>query len=264
MARPVDRSAESRSPRNPLRLGAAVLALAAIGVLATTWLSSTERADRSLATGDLLVVNDAGPVRIRALDQLEVEPGDPAPAGVVVRTSSSWLLRAPVIEVVERDGTAAVRVRCQTRLPCRSAVEIFAPSSMAISVVAAEHQVQVDRFDGALSIFAGDGGVALGSVQGSVSVVSGGPVVGRSLGPSQLTVDVVDDDVSLTYLDSPTVLSVVGGEGSVEIDVPSTDYFVDAVSPASTIEIDSDPESERRITVRSDGAVSIRPTSGSG
>jgi len=122
--------------------------------------------------------------------------------------------------------------------------------------------VQVDNFDGALSIFAGEEGVVLGSVSGSTSIVSDGPVRGGTLGPTELTIEVVDDPVELTYIDPPMLLSVSAGTRGVLISVPTDeDYLIDAEAPVVTIGIDSTESSERLISVRAGGTVSIDATS---
>lgn len=240
-------------------------AIAAVGlvvmlVFGTTWLASGRDGVHTIgATSELLIVNDAGPVRVRALDSYDGEPQAVVDGGLIVRTAESWLLREPKVEQLTEGDGSVFRVTCPSRLPCRASIEVFVPSGVALSIVAADDLVQVDAFDGAMSIFAGDGGVVLGSVAGSVSITSTGPVTGARLGPAQLTVDVLDEDVSLTYLDPPTVLAVLGGAGDVTIELPADEeYEIDAGGAETVVGIESETAADRLVSVRSEGTVSIQ------
>lgn len=253
-----------------LTLGFVVLA-----VFASSWLARTDRSITTFeAAGTVLIVNDAGPVRVRSLQALGaaddgVEVGGDtsgvtavATDGVVVRSSDSWLIRRPVVESLSQDGGLVVRVTCPGRLPCRASLEVFVAGGVELTVIAASDMVEVDSFDGALLVVSGDEGVVLGSVAGSVSVISDGPVRGSSLGPTELTIDVVDDEVEIAYLDVPTVLAVSGGAGTISIEVPGdADYAVDIEAASQNVTVDVDDLSERRVSVRSSGAVAVTTTS---
>lgn len=241
------------------RRGVALVAVVALCVLGSTWLASSRTGVYDVgATGELLIVNDAGPVRVRSLDAYDGAPEDLAAGGVLVRSAESWLLRGPKIEQLTEGDASAFRITCPSRLPCRASIEVFVPHGVDLSIVAANDVVQIDSFDGAMSVFAGEGGVTLGSVTGSVSIVSEGPVQGTSLGPSELTVDVVDADVSLTYLEAPTILAVVSGDGDVVIELPMNESYALAVEAGeSVLGLVSDPSSDRLVSIRSAGSVSI-------
>ena len=250
-----------------------VLGAVLLVVAASSWLARSSRSTTSFdAAGTVLIVNDAGPVRVRSLAALGVDvdgvedasddSGAAAIAArsVVVRSADSWLLRRPVVESLFQDGGLVVRVTCPGRFPCRSSLEVFVDDGVELTVVAASDMVEVDAFDGALLVVSGDEGVVLGSVSGSVSVVSDGPVRGWTLGPSELTIDVVDDIVDIAYLDAPTVLAVNGGEGKISIEVPGdVDYAVDIEAPTQDVLVDIDDLSEQRVSVRSNGSVVVRP-----
>ncbi len=250
-----------------------MLGVIVLVVAASSWLARSSRSITGFeAAGTVLIVNDAGPVRVRSLaslgadvDGVEAASDDSGAAaiaagGLVVRSSDSWLLRRPVVESLFEDGGLVVRVTCPGRLPCRASLEIFVADGVELTVVAASDMVEVDSFDGSLLVFSGDEGVVLGSVSGSVSVVSDGPVRGSSLGPSELTVDVVDDLVEIAYLDAPTVLAVNGGAGAISIELPGdVDYAVDIEAPAPDVSVDVDDLSERRVSVRSSGPVVVSP-----
>lgn len=233
--------------------------LIALLVFGTTWFASERSGVHELGdVAEVLIINDAGPVRIRSLDSLDGEVDAITSGGVVIRSAESWLLQGPDIEQQVTGAAGVFRLTCPGRMPCRASVEIFVPSGVAVSIVAANDQVSVDSFDGALTIFAGDGGVQLGSVAGSVSITTSGPVDGVTLGPTELTVDVVDDHVSLSYLDAPTVVAVLGGEGDVTIELPpGEDYAIDAEGAATSLGIESDLTADRFVSVRSSGSVSI-------
>ena len=247
------------APAQWRRLGAGLVGLIVLLVFGTTWLASDRSGVHELGvSSELLIVNDAGAVRVRSLDSYDGEEVGEVNGGAIVRTAESWLLRGPLIEQLIDGDSSAFRMTCPSRFPCRATLEVFVPDGVALSIVAADDLVQVDAFNGSMSIFAGDGGVVLGTVTGSVSIISDGPVTGTSLGPAELSVDVVDDDVSLTFLDSPTVLAVLGGEGSVTIEVPpGDDYAIDAEGVETEISIETEPTSDRLISVRSAGSVSI-------
>lgn len=250
-------SDRQRSPW-PRRGLAAVVLIASI-VLGSTWFSSSSSEVVAIGANDtLLIVNDAGPVRVRSLESYDDDAA--MVDGGMVRVSQSWLLGAPEIEVLNGATGSALRATCPSRFPCRVSLEVFVPDGVELSIVAANDQVQIDAFSGAMSVFAGDGGAMLGDVSGSVSVVSAGPVSGASLGPDELTVEVIDSSVSLVYLDAPTVLSVVGGRADVSIELPPRQAFAVAVDAATVdLAIESDAEAERTVTVQSAGSVSIGP-----
>ncbi len=242
-----------------------LLTLIALLVLGTTWFASSRQTVETFADADrILLINDAGPVRVRSVASFDGVPDEGAldeaavSAGVIVRLSQSWLVRGPLLESEADGDSLVVRATCQTRFPCRAALEIFVPAGVQLSVVAAGDMVEIDTFDGALSVFAGEGGVALGSVVGSVSIVSDGPVIGGTLGPAELTIEVVDDIVDLSFIDPPMLLSVSAGTRDVRIDLPAAeDYLIDATAPELEIGVESNESSERLISVRSDGSVSI-------
>lgn len=244
------------------RRGVIALGLLVTVVFGTTWLASSRTAIHDVGTtSELIIINDAGPVRVRSLTDYDGADGELGSGGAVIRTSESWLLRGPKVEMLTEGNTSAFRITCPNRLPCRATAEVFVPSGVSLSIVAANDVVEVDSFSGAMSIFAGEGGVALGAVDGSVSIASEGPVNGATLGPSQLTVEVVDGDVSLRYEDAPTVLAIVGGEGDILVELPpNEDYAIDVQAETVEQEIESDAEAERLVSVRSRGAVSVRPT----
>lgn len=240
-------------------------------LFASSWLAGSSRVVEAFGpVDDAFVVSDAGPVRIRSWSTVDetvlAELGDAAEGSdlerdVVVRATTSALVRRPQLESLREGGGLVFRSTCDTRLPCRSALEVFVPDGMELTVVATSDMVQVDSFEGALLVFAGDAGVALGSVAGSVSVVSGGPVQGSTLGPAELTVEVVDASVQLTYLDVPEVLAVSAGSGPVTIELPSeAAYAADIRADDVAVSVDVDDQSERLVSVDTEGRVIIEPT----
>lgn len=249
-------------PRRWRWMVSVALGCVVLGVLGTTWLASSRSEVHDLGTGnELLIINDAGPVRVRSLESYDGPAVDLEQGSLLARTSESWLLRSPSIEQLTTDDAAAFRVTCTGRLPCRASVEVFVPIGIELSIVAANDIVQVDSFRGAMSVFAGEGGVALGEVDGSVRIVSDGPVQGSNLGPSALSVNVVDDDVTLSYVDAPSLMSIVSGAGAIVIEVPSgNDYAVAVEATQADIGIESDPDADHLLSVQSEGPVSIQAT----
>lgn len=249
----------------------ALVGLLVLTVFASVWLGSSSRSVETFdPVGAVFVVSDAGSVRIRSWsaveDSVRAELADTVEdrideGGVVVRASDSWLVRRPDFESLRQGSELVVRSRCDTRFPCRSTLEVFVPDGIELTVVAASDMVQVDSFDGRLLVFAGDEGVVLGSVAGSASVVSRGPVRGSTLGPRELTVDAVDDPVQLTYLDVPDVVAVTAGAGSVTIELPSTAaYAMDIRAVDASISVDADGDSGRLVSIETEGRVVVEPT----
>lgn len=265
---------EAKPWRRRLLIGAGLIL---VTVLATSWLASSAREVEALGpAASVLVISDAGPVRVRSLasgdeavaadlaaaladsnDSAVVELG----SEIIVRSTGSWLLRRPVVESLTRDGELVVRSTCPSVLPCRNSLEVFVPAGVELTVVAGSDHVQVDSFDGALLVLAGDEGVSLGSVSGSVSVVSDGPVEGATLGPTELTIEVVDDPVRLTYLDVPGLLAVTATDAPVTIELPAEmSYAIDVEADDVTIAVDADDLAEARVSIRSGGPVVVEPS----
>ena len=265
---------EGGSWRRRLLIG---LGLVLLIVVATGWLASSARTVEVQAQAEsILVINDAGPVRIRsgpsvdeaaAADLSDDVPSEGGAAGsidlsgVVVRSTSSWLLRQPDIESLSRGGELVVRATCPSVLPCRVSLEVFVPLGIELTVVAANDLVQIDSFDGSLLAFTGDEGVSLGSVTGSVSVVSEGPVRGTTLGPAELTIEAIDDPVQLTYLDVPTVLAITAVNAPVTVELPAdASYAIDAEGDDVSVGVDADDLADQRVSIRTGGRVIVEPT----
>lgn len=238
-----------------------LVAFLAVAFLASLWFAASATETLSLDRAEsVLIINDAGPVRIRSLDALGEGPDATSGNGPAVRIMQSWLVSRPEVESLASDGASVIRVSCPGRFPCRAALEVFVPEGIELSVVAAEDVIQVDTFRGELALFAGDGGVSLGSVSGSVNIVSTGSVEGVMLGPAALTVDVVDGPVDLRYLDPPTLLSVVGEGAAVSVELPQIESYDIAIeAPDIDLAIESDSSAGRRVVVRTGGSVSIGP-----
>jgi hypothetical protein len=110
--------------------------------------------------------------------------------------------------------------------------------------------VDVDQFDGKLTVFSSKGGVALGPLSGSVRVVSNGPVTGAGLETDLLDVS-SSEDVDLWFGGDVVDhrLQIVSSEGDER-----------AISDeAIRIEIATDGEAASSVAIRTDGEVYLRP-----
>lgn len=227
----------------------AVVVVVALAFGATGWFDRSRSEQLGLeAAGGVVIVNDAGPVTIRS------RPADGS--GVVVTHHDSWLWSGPVIEAQVESDTAVVRVRCRSWTPCRSSVEVSVPDGRSVSVTSLEG-VDVGRFEGALEIFAGDDGVVAGPVLGSLRVLTTGPILANALEATD--VDLFSSaGITLGFERSPDRLSIVGSTEPITVDLPNQRFRVEIDSPEpAVVELRTSETSDRRISVRSDGPITL-------
>ncbi len=212
----------------------------------------------------LTVVNDAGPVRIsrferQSLDDPLFDENGVISDGPQVLHVDSFLVSGPSVESDVDGSEMVVRVRCETRMPCRSRIEVVVPDGIAVLVVAPNGPVQVDGFVGELSIFSGDGGVVLGPVDGSARVVTQGDVIGSGLDADDIEVASIAGVVDLEFATLPTALTVRGSEEEVLIELPVRRIQIDAQTSAGEPLIDArtTDRGDRKVVVRSDGPISV-------
>lgn len=204
----------------------------------------------------ILLVNDAGPIRIRSTPDGSMNAG--------LTRYDSWLLDRPRLEV-ETDTTStsnevAVRITCQRTFGCRSSTELSVPAGIELVVVATAGMVEVDRFDGALTVYASDDGLVLGPVGGSLRIVSAGPVRGNDLVTEEIDLLVADDRVELGFVTAPSAISIEAGVEPVVVALPTDEPYridVDTGAGAQRVDVVSDPDAERVVVIRSLGPVSV-------
>lgn len=265
MVSSVPRTAPGRRPKDRRRwpwFFIVPLVLVALAVGMTAWFDRSAVGEDELgAPTRLLVVNDAGPVRVRsALIGSETE--DVPPNSVTIRRHDSWLLERPELEIqpqVTPESTAVARVSCSTRFPCRSVVEVFVPDGIDLVVVSTEGLAEVDRFDGSITVYSSGGGAMLGPLRGSARIVSDGPVQGFDLALTDVNVLAADADVDLEFAESPMGLTVEAGIGDVDLVVPRGRFQVEVAPESSAIlvEIPTNLVSERVIVIQTEGAVTL-------
>lgn len=195
-------------------------------MLALGWFDRSETATVDLgAPTRMLVINMAGPVRVTTGPTASVTHRD------------SWMLQRPEVSSSVRDTETAVRARCETRTPCRSALEVVAPPSVELVIVASD-TVSVDRFDGELTVLADESAVALGPVSGSARVVAGGDVTGSALRVESFDASTLGDSVAVSFESEPATVFVSGGRERVELTLPPS---LDGVAEAE-VGVDSTGE----------------------
>lgn len=170
----------------------------------------------------MLVVNMAGPVRVTTGPTASVTHRD------------SWMLRRPEVSASSRDTESVVRVRCETRTPCRSSLEVVAPPSVEL-VVVSSGTVSVERFDGELTVLADESAVALGPVSGSARVVAGGDITGSAMRVDSFDASTLGSVVSVTFDTEPATVFVGGADERVELTLPAADDG----TPEADVSVDS-------------------------
>ncbi len=252
------RQLRSTEGKGRLRLLAIPLVLVGLAFGASGWFDRS--AEETVDLGPvrrLVVVNDAGPIRIRANT-------DDDPAGVATLVHfDSWLVKRPLVEIdvgsFEGQAAAVARVTCQTRFPCRSSVELAVPNGIEIVVVSTQGVVEVGRFDGSLTVYAAGRGAVLGPLKGTVRVVSDGPVQGFNLRVEKISVSVAAGEVDLSFASPPDELDVVAAAEPVSILVPTNRFQLDVSTTSEEVLLDirTSERSDRTIVVESEGPVSV-------
>lgn len=207
-----------------------------------TWIDRSDITTIELGTPSrIIVVSSAGPVRVTQGAISEVTHRD------------SWVFGRPIVEIEGQGSDILVRVVCEGWAPCRSSIDLQVTGTPELLVMA-EGFVDIDRFDGKLTVFSGNNGVALGPVSGSVRVVSGDSVTGAGLETSLLDVS-TDGDINLWFGD-------VREEYRVQIlDSEGAERRVD--NGDVSVSIATNGEAERSVALKTDGEVHIfqRPDS---
>lgn len=227
-----DRDEQHRGARRRRWLVPAVL-----GVLLLAMFGRFDRSEQEtieLGTPSrIIVINNAGPVSIRQGPVSKVTHRD------------SWAFGQPTFEIEVRESDILIRVLCNGPMPCRSSISLEVTGSPDLLIMA-EGFVDVDQFDGKLTVFSSKGGVALGPISGSVRVVSNGPVTGAGLMTNLLDVS-SSSDVDLWF-----------GRDVVEhrLQIVSSDGDERTIEDeAIKVEIAIDGEADSSVAIRTDGEV---------
>ncbi len=183
----------------------------------------------------IVVISEAGPVRVSQGPVSQVTHRD------------SWAFSRPEVEIEARQSDILIRITCGSLMPCRSSIDLEVTGAPDLLIVA-DGFVDVDRFDGKLTVLSADGGVALGAVSGSVRVGANDSVTGAGIQTELLDIS-SSGDVQLWFGGEIVQhrIQVLSSDGEVR---PTSDETV-------TIEISSDGDAERSVAIRSDGEVSL-------
>ncbi len=231
-----DLDERNRGPRRPRWLVPAVLVVVLLALLGRFNRSQQETIELGTPSR-IIVINNAGPITIRQGPVSKVTHRD------------SWAFGQPTFEIEVDESDILIRVMCTSRTPCRSSVSLEVTGAPDLLVMA-DGFVDVDQFDGKLTVFSSKGGVALGPLSGSVRVVSNGPVTGAGLETDLLDVS-SSEDVDLWFGGDVVDhrLQIVSSEGDER-----------AISDeAIRIEIATDGEAASSVAIRTDGEVYLRP-----
>ena len=223
-----------------------------LAVAGSGWFDRSAEETLDLATpARVLLVNDAGPVRVRSHDA--------ADGGASLTYRDSWLVRRPTLEQETGIEGAVIRLTCATWLPCRSSTELSVPAGTEVVVVSSVGLVEVGDFDGVISVFSTGEGVALGAVSGSIRIVSEGSVEGFSLTADAVEVLVSEGDAHLRFARSPSELAIAADQGAAQVSVPNQRFVVDAVSTSADVTLDlrQSETADRVIVIRAAGPVVI-------
>ncbi|MEZ5342602.1 MAG: hypothetical protein R2706_14490 [Acidimicrobiales bacterium] len=202
------------------------------------------------AVGRVLIVTSAGPI--------EVASGD---TNTLTR-NESWLFSPPQVESASDDDEVVIRVTCEGRMPCRSALTLTVMPGTEVVVIATGGTVLATGLAGDVTIYDGYGDTVLGALSGSVKVVSDrGRVAGSGLSVSELDVSTVSSEVALSFTALPERVLVVTGREATRIRLPEGDVVLAITSPEElqNIEVEPTAGASSALTIRSDGPVSITP-----
>lgn len=215
-----------------------VLVLGSLVVL-FGWFDQSKTETVELGTPSrIVIINTAGPVRIYQGETSTIQRRD------------SWVLSEPTFDVAIDGGDVLIRVVCNGWTPCRSSIDLQITGAPDVLVVA-EGFVDVESFDGKLTIFSSKDGVALGPVGGSVRVVSTSDVVGYGLRTELLDVSAVDD-VDLTFGNSDDAHRI--------LIVDLNDEVRSLDEESVNIELESDGDAQRSVAIRAGGDIELHPT----
>lgn len=207
-----------------------------------TWMDRSDMTTIELGTPSrIIIVSSAGPVRVTQGPISEVTHRD------------SWVLGRPIVEIEGQGSDILVRVVCEGWAPCRSSIDLQVTGTPELLIMA-EGFVNVDRFDGNLTVFSGKDGVALGPISGSVRVISAASVTGAGLETSLLDVS-TEGDIDLWFGDVRQEYRVqILDSSGVERRVNNEDV---------SVSIATNGEAERSVALKTDGEVHLfqRPDS---
>lgn len=186
-------------------------------------------------------------------------------AGVDVDRRWTWSMKEPSVQTRQVGDRLVVSSSCpfSPGLPCTGRVQLAVPSDVAVLGGSSDGHLLLSDLTGPLDVHNADGGVELRDVSGPLRLsTSDGSVRAEGLTSDRVTVDTSDGSVQLSFAKAPTTVRASTSDGSLEIVVPKdgTAYAVTvSVSDGSqSVDVPTDPESARRISVRtSDGSVRI-------
>ncbi len=203
------------------------------------WFDRSEETTVELGTPSrIIVINDAGPV--------SVSQGDVS----AVTRRDSWVLAQPSAQIEVQESDILIRVLCPGRTPCRSAIDLQVTGAPDL-VIIADGFVDIDRYEGKLTVFSTRDGVALGPLRGSVRVVANDSVTGAGLDTDLLDIS-AGGDVDLWFDRRARRFRVqILGEDGVERELTPRSLDVD-------IGIEVEGGADRSIAIRTNGDVRLR------
>ncbi len=248
-----------RGPAGPVRvLWRVFAAVLVIGALAggtynlITLLAHEEHTEVSVHPAGVRAVDvrsSAGSVRIEAGDVPEIE----------VTAEISDGLRATGESQRVVDGVLQLRATCPNFGSdwCRVDYTVIVPADVDVTVRADDGSVDVVGVTGAVDVDNDNGSIDLVDLTGPVAVANDNGRI-TAVGLASATVDADNDNgrIELTFVDPPQTVVGSNDNGSIEVVVPDAgvayDVALQSDNGSTTIEVPTDPDSPRTITLQTD------------
>jgi hypothetical protein len=224
-----------------LLLGGLVFAVA-WSALWTLGRSRDSRTEAFSAPIDRLVVEDVN-------GRVSLEAG----TATELTVEREWLFGgAPVVEMVEADGTLRISADCGAF--CRTHVTGVAPANAELVVRTGAGDIVVRDFEGGVDLNTSAGDVTVSSISGPAVLRSDAGFIHGDVSDGDVDAQTSAGGIDLDVLGGFSRISAVSNAGSVVLTVPDDVYRVDAGTSAGSTEVDvaDDPDATRVIIAHSD------------
>lgn len=174
---------------------------------------------------------------------------------VVIHRTLKWAFSEPQIHETWTDGVLNINPSCGSvvsTFDCSVSYAILVPSDVIVEVTASTGDIDIDNFQGSLSLSVSTGDITVMNYQGSLSAMaSTGDITGADLRSANITASTSMGDVLLRCSEAPSSITAKTTMGDVDITVPSGDAYQVTTSTNTgdeTIGVTRDDYSERIIT----------------
>jgi len=240
------------STKQRIIAAAVVLVAVAVGWQVLTIVIRTERSATRVYSEPITVVQ-----LLSASGEVTIDPA-PANAPVEVRTSSTYTFRAPSMvqrvdgnRLVLEDSCGGFRIG-----KCKVDFRIVAPPGVSIEAKTYNAGLTAIGVKGDLRLESNNGRIRVEDVYGRLNLTTiNGEIVGTKLQSFEVQSKTGNGELSLDFAASPTNVDAVSVNGSVTVEVPKRDSYkvlADTGNGQTVIDVDTDPEAQRRITAHTD------------